>query len=101
MIVIPSKEKLKSLSNDKLIDAVKNYRQYGYEVATRDLCLSILYERGYNNELLRNPEISATITINRLKIFSIHLIKIKTCNFNVGNIYNYLHTINTIYFNYC
>ena len=52
MNVIPSKEKLKSLSNDKLMDAVKNYRQYGYESATRDLCLSILYERGYNNELL-------------------------------------------------
>jgi hypothetical protein len=52
MIVIPSKEKLKSLSNDKLIDAVKNYRQYGYEAATRDLCLSILNERGYDKDLL-------------------------------------------------
>jgi hypothetical protein len=50
--VIPSKEKLKSLSNDKLIDAVKNYRQFGYEVATRDLCLDILSERGYSKELL-------------------------------------------------
>jgi hypothetical protein len=47
-----SEEKLKSLSTDKLIDVVKNYKQYGYEISLRDYALSILEDRGYDNELL-------------------------------------------------
>ena len=37
---------LKTLDNSKLIDVVKNYKQYGYDEETRNSAISILEERG-------------------------------------------------------
>jgi predicted choloylglycine hydrolase len=45
-------EKLRNISTNHLIDAVKNYRQYGYDESTRTAILSILEERGINTEYL-------------------------------------------------
>ena len=39
-------ERLKKLDTDKLIDVVKNYRQYGYEENLRNSAISLLEERG-------------------------------------------------------
>ncbi|MDR0546076.1 MAG: hypothetical protein LBG77_00575 [Dysgonamonadaceae bacterium] len=45
-------EKLKKLDAGKLMDVVKNYRQYGYDEKLRTLALSILEERGITKEQL-------------------------------------------------
>ena len=45
--------RLKSLNNKKLIDVVKNYRQYGYDDNLRDAAIIILDERGIDKELLK------------------------------------------------
>jgi lipopolysaccharide export system permease protein len=45
-------EKLRSLDNEKLIDVVKNYRQYGYDNEYRDNAISILENRGVHKEHL-------------------------------------------------
>ncbi len=46
-------ERLKKLDNPKLIDVVKNYRQYGYDENLRDQAISILEERGIDKEHLQ------------------------------------------------
>jgi len=46
-------ERLQSLDNTKLIDAVKNYRQYGYDTALRNEAIQILKERGIDEEDLK------------------------------------------------
>ena len=46
-------EKLKSLDNDKLIDVVKNYRQYGYSNELRTAAIEILDSRGIDQEKLK------------------------------------------------
>ena len=43
-------ERIKTLSNDKLIDVVKNYRQYGYSDELRNVALEELQERGIDRE---------------------------------------------------
>ena len=45
-------EKLKKLDTKKLIDVVKNYRQYGYDENLRNCAISILEERGITKEQL-------------------------------------------------
>ena len=45
-------ERLKKLDTDKLIDVVKNYRQYGYEENLRNSAISLLEERGITKEQL-------------------------------------------------
>lgn len=45
-------KRLENLDTDKLIDVVKNYRQYGYDNTIREAALSILSERGINQEHL-------------------------------------------------
>ncbi|MDD4210140.1 MAG: hypothetical protein PHI52_07385 [Bacteroidales bacterium] len=47
------KEKLKHLSTDKLIDVVKNYRQYGYDEAIRDAAIALLESRDIDMESLK------------------------------------------------
>jgi hypothetical protein len=46
-------EKLQNLSNDKLIQVVKNYRQYGYDVDTRNAAIDELKTRGISEEMLQ------------------------------------------------
>lgn len=46
-------EKLNKLDNNKLIDVVKNYRQYGYNDELRAKAISILNERGITKEQLQ------------------------------------------------
>jgi len=46
-------ERIKTLSNDKLIDVVKNYRQYGYSDELRTVALEELQERGIDREELQ------------------------------------------------
>lgn len=48
-----TKETLDKLSDNKLIDAVKNYKQYGYSEELRELAISILNERGISSEQLK------------------------------------------------
>jgi hypothetical protein len=45
-------ERLKELNTNKLIDVVKNYRQYGYDDNLRACAISILEERGITKERL-------------------------------------------------
>tara|TARA_R110001583_G_scaffold60567_2_gene179810 strand:+ start:1008 stop:1532 length:525 start_codon:yes stop_codon:yes gene_type:complete len=45
-------ERLKNLDNKKLIDVVKNYRQYGYDENLRASAISILDARGITKEQL-------------------------------------------------
>ena len=45
--------RLKSLDNNKLIDVVKNYRQYGYSEEIRSEALKILDERGIDEMTLK------------------------------------------------
>jgi len=47
-----SRQKLLKLSTEKLIDVVKNYRQYSYDESIKNTALEILNERGYDQELL-------------------------------------------------
>jgi len=46
-------ESLNKLDNTKLIDIVKNYKQYGYETIIRDTALKILSSRGIDEETLK------------------------------------------------
>ncbi len=46
-------EKLKKLDTNKLIDVVKNYRQYGYDENLRASAFSILEDRGITKEDLQ------------------------------------------------
>ncbi len=46
-------EKLRTLDTDKLIDVVKNYRQYGYSENIRLTAISILESRGISKEQLQ------------------------------------------------
>lgn len=46
-------EKLKSLDNEKLIDVVKNYKQYRYDDELRNTAIEILEERGIDKEQLK------------------------------------------------
>ena len=41
-----SKETLNRLSDSKLIDAIKNHKQYGYSDELKELAILILSERG-------------------------------------------------------
>lgn len=45
--------KLKSLNNEKLIDVVKNYRQYGYDDNLRNTAIEILGNRGVDENQLK------------------------------------------------
>lgn len=47
------KEKIKKLDNNRLIDVVKNYKQYGYNVELRDIALETLKERGVSEMELK------------------------------------------------
>lgn len=44
---------LKTLDNNKLIDVVKNYKQYGYDSETRQTAILILEERGVSAQDLK------------------------------------------------
>jgi|TARA_B110000908_G_scaffold151739_1_gene186757 hypothetical protein len=44
--------KLESFENGKLIDIVKNYKQYGYDNDLRNIAVGILEQRGINKEQL-------------------------------------------------
>lgn len=46
-------ERLLKLDNDKLIDVVKNYRQYGYDDLLRETAINILADRGISKEQLQ------------------------------------------------
>jgi len=46
-------ERLKSLDSSKLVDLVRNYRQYGYDEDFRKEALGILEERGIDKEQLQ------------------------------------------------
>jgi hypothetical protein len=46
-------ERLNNFENLKLIDIVKNYRQYGYDNKLREKAISILNERGITKEQLQ------------------------------------------------
>jgi lipopolysaccharide export system permease protein len=46
-------ERLNKLDDRKLIDVVKNHRQYGYDDDVREIALSILNERGITKEQLQ------------------------------------------------
>ena len=46
-------EKLKSFDNDKLIDIVKNYRQYGYSNEIRNIAIETLESRGLDKDVLK------------------------------------------------
>lgn len=46
-------ERLKNLNDSKLIDVVKNYRQYGYDEGLRNTAITILEERGIDKEFLQ------------------------------------------------
>jgi hypothetical protein len=48
-----NKERLNNLDNNKLIDVVKNYRQYGYDDEMRSAAISILNGRGITKEQLQ------------------------------------------------
>jgi len=45
--------KLESFNNGKLIDVVKNYKQYGYDNDLRNIAIGILEKRGINKEQLK------------------------------------------------
>ncbi|MEZ4790305.1 MAG: hypothetical protein R2811_09840 [Flavobacteriales bacterium] len=47
------RERLQKLDKDKLIDVVKNYRQYGYDEQIRQSAIDILAERGITKEHLQ------------------------------------------------
>ncbi|HNV52288.1 MAG TPA: hypothetical protein PKM28_05325, partial [Tenuifilaceae bacterium] len=46
-------EKLKSFDDSKLIDIVKNYRQYKYDENIRNVAISILESRGIDLDTLK------------------------------------------------
>lgn len=41
-------ERLRGFDSHKLVDVVRNYRQYGYPPAIRDFALGILRDRGHD-----------------------------------------------------
>jgi len=45
--------KLEAFDNEKLIDIVKNYRQYGYDDVLRNKVVKILEQRGLSKEMLK------------------------------------------------
>ncbi len=45
--------KLESFDNTKLIDIVKNYKQYGYDEGLRNIAIEILDKRGIDKEHLK------------------------------------------------
>ena len=47
------KQKLENLSTNKLIDVVKNYRQYGYDEQLREYAIIILESRGITKDELK------------------------------------------------
>lgn len=47
------RERLARFDNDKLIDVVKNYKQYGYDEELRETAVTILLERGITREELK------------------------------------------------
>jgi hypothetical protein len=53
METVELQQRLEKLRSDKLIDVVKNYRQYGYTESVRTYALSLLEQRGISqNDLL-------------------------------------------------
>jgi len=46
-------DRLRSLDNEKLIDVVKNYRQYNYDTIIRNAAIGILGDRGIDKEQLK------------------------------------------------
>lgn len=46
-------ETLSRLDSNKLVDVVKNYKQYGYDDSIRETAVSILASRGIDSETLR------------------------------------------------
>jgi len=46
-------QRLLKLDNDKLIDVVKNYRQYGFDDQVRETAINILSDRGITKEQLQ------------------------------------------------
>lgn len=46
-------EALRRMDNDKLLDVVKNYRQYGYNEELRNEAITLLHERGWSEEELK------------------------------------------------
>ncbi|MBS2213969.1 hypothetical protein KEM09_21350 [Carboxylicivirga mesophila] len=48
-----STDKLKTLDNSKLMDVVKNYKQYGYDLEIRQAAITILEERGISTQDLK------------------------------------------------
>jgi len=46
-------ERLKTLDTDKLLDVVRNYRQYGYNEDLRIAAIALLKERGVDEEHLK------------------------------------------------
>jgi|ERR1700733_4607523 len=52
-IMNENSERLKSLDDSKLMDIVKNYRQYGYDMAFRNTAIAILKSRGVDEEDLK------------------------------------------------
>lgn len=69
-------ERLKNLENKQLMDVVKNYRQYGYELEMRDKAILILEERGVSLEHLRltgnleNTDYNHAIDLYALFVFN-------------------------------
>lgn len=46
-------DKLKKLDNSKLLDVVKNYRQYGYDLDVRNNAIEILNSRGVSTDFIK------------------------------------------------
>ncbi|MET3731753.1 hypothetical protein [Moheibacter stercoris] len=46
-------EKLKNLSNDKLLDVIKNYKRYNYPKTFQQESLRILNERGFSEDSIK------------------------------------------------
>lgn len=52
--------RLQAMDNNKLMDVVKNHRQYGYSDSVRNTAIEILKSRGVLEEDLILPEIILT-----------------------------------------
>src|SRR6476661_4403749 len=46
-------DRIMKLDNGKLVDLVKNYRQYGYQEEIRDFALAVLKRRGISKDDLQ------------------------------------------------
>lgn len=62
-------DKLGSLDNEKLIDVVKNFRQYGYDDNIRNAAIEILEDRGIDKEQLKLTGNFENQTYNSAKLF--------------------------------